>query len=61
LRKGHRFMTSQGRGQVHLSSGPCILFAVVESARRARQTDLGPGPLIEKTAKKSKGRLALLF
>jgi hypothetical protein len=46
---------------VHLSSGPCILFAVVESARRARQTDLGPGPLIEKTAKKSKGRRALLF
>jgi hypothetical protein len=26
------------------SPGPCILFAVVKSAGRARQTDLGPGP-----------------
>jgi hypothetical protein len=26
------------------SLGPCILFAVVKSARWARQTDLGPGP-----------------
>ena len=42
-------------------SGPCILFAVVESARRTRQTGSGPGPPIEKTAKKSKGRRALLF
>ena len=43
-------------------SGPCILFAVVESTRWARQTDSGPGPPKEvKTAKKSNGRRAFLF
>src|SRR5215218_3682938 len=34
----------KGKGRADRSSGPCILWAVVESTGRARQTGSGPGP-----------------
>jgi hypothetical protein len=42
LRDASRFFSHLFPGVVGL--GPCILFAVVESAGWARQTDSGPGP-----------------
>src|SRR5829696_7204509 len=39
-----RSSLAERRARVTLSPGPCILWAVVESTGRARQTGSGPGP-----------------